>query len=273
MQTSRISCIAKYDKILLVSGNWGGNQRSHQKRCVPEFMASSSSETSSSSAGPGLPLIFGFCGGGFAALGFGAGFGASSYRRSVAFKELVEKFPEPPTAEAEALARSGASRALLGGTALAGLMGLGAVAVARANGIHSAQDLADEIKRWLPTRDGLEDSLAPKLAPLQRTITEHLQGARDASSGKFKKSGIGRYVSERAEQSAKAQKPLEPWEKVRTCPSLARAHARAQPLILGPILARTPRYALRRRTLPLARAQELLQKLEEPAAESPQARK
>ena len=103
-----------------------------------------------------LPVIFGFCGGAIAAVAFGAGFGASSYRRSVAFKDLVEKFPEPPTAEAEQLARSGAGRALLGGTALAGLMGLGAVAVARSNGIMSAQDLADEIKRWLPSKAALE---------------------------------------------------------------------------------------------------------------------
>ena len=104
----------------------------------------------------GVPTIFGFCGAGFAAVGFGAGFGASSYRRSAAFKELVEKFPDPPTAEAEQLARSGATRALAAGTALAGLMGVGAVVIARSQGIMTAQDLADAIKTWLPTREGLE---------------------------------------------------------------------------------------------------------------------
>ena len=43
-------------------------------------------------------------------MGFGAGFGSASYRRSAAFKDLIEKFPDPPTAEAEQLARSGATR-------------------------------------------------------------------------------------------------------------------------------------------------------------------
>jgi len=163
----------------------------------------------------GVPAIFGFCGAGFAAVGFGAGFGASSYRRSAAFKELVEKFPDPPTAEAEQLARSGATRALAAGTALAGLMGVGAVVVARSQGIMTAQDLADAIKTWLPTREGLEGSVAPKLAPLQRTITEHLQGARDATGGKFKQTELGRSLSRRASISAEkaSQAPTEPGEK------------------------------------------------------------
>lgn len=106
--------------------------------------------------GSSVPVIFAFCGAGIAAMGFGAGFGASSYRRSSAFKELMEKFPDPPSAEAEQLARSGATRALLGGTALAGLMGVGAVVAARSCGINTTQDLADEIKRWLPSREKLE---------------------------------------------------------------------------------------------------------------------
>ena len=94
------------------------------------------------------------------------------------------------------------------------MMGVGAVAVARANGILSAQDLADEIKRWLPTRDALEGKVMPTLAPLQRSVTEHMQKARDASSSKFKETALGRRISERAAQSIKdAQKPLEPWEK------------------------------------------------------------
>jgi hypothetical protein len=61
-----------------------------------------------------------------------------------------------PTAEAEALAVSGARRAFVGGTALAGLMGVGAIMVARANGIQSAGDLGDAIKKWLPTEAHLE---------------------------------------------------------------------------------------------------------------------
>jgi len=148
-------------------------------------------------------------------MGFGAGFGASAYRRSAAFKELVEKFPEPPSAEAEALARSGATRALIGGTALAGLMGVGAVLAARANGITTTQELADAIKSWLPTKESLEGSVAPKLAPLTRTITEHLQGARDATGGKFQNSELGRSLSRRASVSSEkgAKAPQDDGEK------------------------------------------------------------
>ena len=125
-------------------------------------------------AGPSgsVPVIFAFCGAGIAAMGFGAGYGASAYRRSNAFKELLEKFPEPPSAEAEQLARSGAGRAFLYGTGLAGLMGVGAVMAARANGIRSAQDLADAIKSWLPSREGLEVWLAALLSCLPRTRAE-----------------------------------------------------------------------------------------------------
>ena len=54
--------------------------------------------------------------------------------------------------------------------------------------------------------------MVPKLEPLQRTITEHMQGARDKASGTFQKSELGRRMSERAQGSVKAQK-LEPWEK------------------------------------------------------------
>ena len=103
-----------------------------------------------------VPAMVGFVGAGLAALGFGAGYGAHSYRSSLAYKELVEKFPEVPTAEAEALATSGARRAFMGGTALAGLMGVGAVMVARSNGIHTAGDLGDAIKKWLPSEARLE---------------------------------------------------------------------------------------------------------------------
>jgi len=55
--------------------------------------------------------------------------------------------------------------------------------------------------------------VVPRLEPLQRTVTEHLQGVRDAANGSFQKTEIGRRMSERAEASMKAQKPLEPWEK------------------------------------------------------------
>jgi hypothetical protein len=142
------------------------------ERAAPTgFGAASPAEATGSSEGgsPSLPLIVGFCGAAVGAIGFGAGFGASSYRRSVAFKELMEKFPEPPTAEAERLARSGATSALLRGTALAGLMGLGAIAVAKANGIHSANDLADEIRKVLPTKERLEVRVIHAATPIHAT--------------------------------------------------------------------------------------------------------
>uniref|UniRef100_A0A7S2MER4 Uncharacterized protein n=1 Tax=Haptolina brevifila TaxID=156173 RepID=A0A7S2MER4_9EUKA len=162
----------------------------------------------------GIPSIIGFCGAGIASIGFGVGYGASAYRRSVAFKDLIEKFPEPPTAEAEALARSGATRAFIGGTALAALMGVGAVTVARSNGIKSTQDLADEIKKWLPTREALNAAVAPRLEPLQRTITEHMQPMANRARDKFDKSELAKQGRERADESVKAKSaPLEPWEK------------------------------------------------------------
>ena len=43
-----------------------------------------------------VPAMVGFVGAGVAALGFGAGYGARSYRSSVAYKELMEKFPRCP---------------------------------------------------------------------------------------------------------------------------------------------------------------------------------
>lgn len=159
-----------------------------------------------------MPAMAGFVGVGVGALGFGAGYGARAYYNTAAYKDLVEKFPELPTAEAEALATTGARRAFLGGTALCGLMGLGAVMTARAYGIKSAADFGEEIKKWLPTQDRLETIVVPKIAPLQRTVTEHLQGARDAAGGSFAKSELGRKMSERAVGSVKEQK-LEPWEK------------------------------------------------------------
>ena len=84
--------------------------------------------------------------------------------------------------------------------------------VARSYGIKSAADLGEEIKKWLPTKGELSDRLEPKLAPLQRTITEHIQPVRDAATRKFQTSELGRRMSERAQGSVK-QKPPEPWEK------------------------------------------------------------
>ena len=182
-----------------------------------------------------VPAMFACVGMGIGAIAFGAGYGARSYFSTAAYKELVEKFPDLPTAEAEAAARKGATRAFLGGTALCGAFGLGAIITARMYGIKSAADFAEEIKKWLPTQAKLEvrcgahphffrwlsltRSLAsrtnaqtvvvPKIAPLQRTVTEHLQGARNAASGQFQKSELGRRLSERAQSSTKVQTMTE----------------------------------------------------------------
>ena len=67
-----------------------------------------------------VPAMFACVGMGIGAIAFGAGYGARSYFSTAAYKELVEKFPDLPTAEAEAAARKGATRAFLGGTALCG---------------------------------------------------------------------------------------------------------------------------------------------------------
>ena len=181
-----------------------------------------------------VPAMFACVGMGIGAIAFGAGYGARSYFSTAAYKELVEKFPDLPTAEAEAAARKGATRAFLGGTALCGAFGLGAIITARMYGIKSAADFAEEIKKWLPTQAKLEVRAArspknslvlcslalsllaqtqtvvvPKIAPLQRTVTEHLQGARNAASGQFQKSELGRRLSERAQSSTKVQTMTE----------------------------------------------------------------
>ena len=129
--------------------------------CVPCLQPSRTMAPSEDVAPPAetsvaVPAMMGFCGIGVGAIGFGAGYGARSYFNTAAYKELLEKFPEAPTPEAERLARSGATRAFLGGTALAACMGIGAVVTARMYGIRSAQDLGDEIRKWLPTAAHLE---------------------------------------------------------------------------------------------------------------------
>jgi len=158
-----------------------------------------------------VPAAVAFGVAGSMAFGFGAGFGARSYSASNAYKDLLEKFPEPPTPEAEALARSGASKALAAGTVLAGLMGVGAVMYARSQGINSAQDFAEEIKKWLPTREGLEAQVKPTIEPLQRSISASLQDARNAAAKKFKESETGRDLIKKAEVAS--NRPVEPWEK------------------------------------------------------------
>lgn len=160
-----------------------------------------------------VPAAIGFGVMGSMAFGFGMGFGSRSYTASAQYKDLLEKFPDKPTPEAEALARSGATRAFLAGTALAGLMGVGAVCVARAYGINSAADFAEEIKKWLPAKDGLEAKVMPKLDPLTRSISKNLQSARDAAGQRFEQSEMGRSLIKKAEESAEKRGPAAQWEK------------------------------------------------------------
>ena len=109
------------------------------------------------------------------------------------------------------MARKGAFRSLAAGTALAGLMGVGAVVVARSYGISNVQQFGDEIKRWLPTKEELQDTVQPKLEPLQRTITEHVQGGRATLERKIQNSSLGKDIAARSRP--KAETELEPWEK------------------------------------------------------------
>jgi len=144
------------------------------------------------------------------ALGFGAGYGARSYSTSQAFKDLLEKFPEPPTPEAQAFARSGATRALLAGTGLAALMGAGAVAIARSYGVKSAADFGTAVSCWLPSRERLQGGV-DALEPLQRKVTENLQSARDVAGQRFQSSSVGGYIASQAGKNK--DKPMEDWEK------------------------------------------------------------
>ena len=96
---------------------------------------------------PVVPTVAGLAAAGMMAVGFGAGYGARAWNNSEAKRELLEKFPEQPTLEAEALARRGGFRAFAAGTALAGLMGVGAVFVARSYGIMSMQQFGAMLTR------------------------------------------------------------------------------------------------------------------------------
>ena len=182
-----------------------------------------------------VPAMFAFCGAGIAAMGFGAGFGSRAYQGSDAYKSLLEDFPKQPTPEAEAMARRGGIRAFMYGTGLAGLMGVGAFLVARRNGINSAAEFGDEIKKWLPSSERLDVTLSPALKPIQRMASEHMQVARgaltpphasrtahpypapntDTAEHKFRSSELGRTISRTANAALQphTQKPLQPWEK------------------------------------------------------------
>ena len=77
-----------------------------EKRVTRRWSATPSQPT------PVLPAIAGFTACGALAMGFGAGYGSRSFHQSEAYKELLEKFPDRPTAEMEAYARRVGGRAL-----------------------------------------------------------------------------------------------------------------------------------------------------------------
>ena len=104
-------------------------------------------EAKEASTTPVVPTVAGLAAAGMMTIGFGAGYGARAWNNSEAKRELLEKFPEQPTLEAEAFARRGGFRAFAAGTVLAGLMGVGAVFVARSYGISSIQQFGDEARQ------------------------------------------------------------------------------------------------------------------------------
>ena len=108
---------------------------------------------------PVVPTVAGLAAAGMMAVGFGAGYGARAWNNSEAKRELIEKFPEQPTLEAEALARRGGFRAFAAGTALAGCMGVGAIFVARSYGITSMQQFGT------PHRTPTPESQASRARP------------------------------------------------------------------------------------------------------------
>ena len=158
-----------------------------------------------------VPAAFCCVGVGLGAAGFGAGYGSRAYASSAAFKELVEKFPEPPSPEAERLARHGASRAFLAGTAVAGAMGVGAILALRLSGIKSVEDFGEECKRWLPSKQHLETTVGPQVDGLQRKVSENLQTVRDVASATFQESGVGRRAASAARGKEPDKQP-EAWE-------------------------------------------------------------
>jgi hypothetical protein len=168
-----------------------------------------------SSTTPLIPAIAAFSTCGALAMGFGAGYGASAFYRSEGYKDLIEKFPEQPTAEMEAMARRTGFRALAAGTGLAAIMGVGAVVTARAYGITTIAHLGDEARRWLPTTEQMRAEVTPKIEHLQRSLSRSLQPARDSASDRFQQSQVGSYLKKRATTSSEAnsQKELQPWEK------------------------------------------------------------
>eukprot|EP00967_Tisochrysis_lutea_P156078 scaffold313810_cov37-Tisochrysis_lutea.AAC.1 len=168
-----------------------------------------------SSTTPLIPAIAAFSTCGALAMGFGAGYGTRSFYSSEGYKELIEKFPEQPTAEMEAMARRTGVRALIAGTGLAALMGVGAVMTARAYGITTIAQVGDEARRWLPTTERMRSEVTPKIEPLQRSLSRSLQPVRDSAGDRYHQSQLGSYLSNKARTSSEANniKELQPWEK------------------------------------------------------------
>ncbi len=92
-------------------------------------------------------------------------------------------------------------------------MAAAAVVYARASGVDSIDTFADEVRRWLPKKETLASGTA-RLEPLQRTISENLQSARELAGRRYHESQLGQSLDARAKQSSEGgQAELQPWER------------------------------------------------------------
>jgi len=171
----------------------------------------SKEESDEETPSPVLPAVLACTATGLLSLGFGFGAGWRGFRESQVYADLIEKFPDEPTKQAEAMARRSATRALIAGTGITAVLGAASIAVARSYGIKSVEDFGEEARRWLPTRTRMEDGMA-KYEPLQRHISENLQSARDVVGKGFRQSSIGTYLGDKAKKSA-GKHEQEEWEK------------------------------------------------------------
>ena len=80
---------------------------------------------------------------------------------------------------------------------------------ARTGGFAPLETAADGLFARVTLRR--QTAVVPKLAPLQRTITEHVQGGRVVMERKIQNSSLGKDIAARTKP--KAEKELEPWEK------------------------------------------------------------
>ena len=161
---------------------------------------------------PVVPTVAGLAAAGMMAVGFGAGYGARAWNNSEAKRELLEKFPEQPTLEAEALARRGGFRAFAAGTALAGLMGVGAVFVARSYGIMSMQQFGAMLTRTPQGIRTVRTGYAHR-PPAYRTYRRCRPAAPGATTARVPASGVPSVPRTVAPQVAAAATHSTAWSR------------------------------------------------------------